>query len=151
MRFKIPSHGLSLFKIIKPHWPGVHPTPQMLPVVHPKLLATKKNVLLIQHFKNNQWYWGGPWVMFRIFNHQLKLSPRASSEARVKSFGCWIVGYGGRGLIMRDYWELQAGVRNHPTQKSPSIQQWGTPVPVSDTFQSWRSIKLTGVLHEGRR
>ena len=28
MRFKIPSHSLLLFKIAKPHWPGVHPTPK---------------------------------------------------------------------------------------------------------------------------
>lgn len=35
-----------------------------------------KDIACIQHFRNNQWHWGGPGVMFQIFNHQLQLGPR---------------------------------------------------------------------------
>lgn len=97
MRFKIPSHSLSLFKIAKPHWPGVHPTPDASSGTS-KALGNQKECALIQHFKNNQWYWECPWVMFRIFNHQLKLESQASRSQKQLQL---LNRVQGRGLIMR--------------------------------------------------
>ena len=145
MRFKIPSHSLLLFKIAKPHWPDVHPSPKDASSGTSKELGNKKECALIHHFKNNQWYWGGPWVMFRIFNHQLKLSPRASSEARGKSFSCWIMGCRGRG-------QISEGLLGTTQYRSlPAFSSRYTCASLRHISVLGRSRKLTGVLHEGRR
>ena len=85
MRFKIHSHKSSVVPTPKALC-GLGPTllPKMFPVGQlTSLLGDWRNALdkwkvlaLIQHFTNNQWHWGGPGVVFRIFNPQFRLGPR---------------------------------------------------------------------------